>query len=97
MPHFRPVFTLLAVISTVGVQFSTLSAQTKITIGYAAVSPENHPTIHCPGTGNFREVWPRCEDCALSRRADISGEPYFRRDGSRLYRWHVGGGRRGAG
>ena len=38
MFHFRPVFTLLAVISTVGVQFSTLSAQTKITIGYAASS-----------------------------------------------------------
>jgi hypothetical protein len=37
IPNFRPFFTLLAVISTVGVQFSTLSAQTKITIGYAAV------------------------------------------------------------
>jgi hypothetical protein len=41
MAHFRPVLTLLVVISTVGGQFSTLSAQTKITIGYAAVSPRN--------------------------------------------------------
>ncbi len=43
MPRFRPVFILLAVISTVGVQFSTLFAQTKITIGYAAVSPRTTP------------------------------------------------------
>ena len=43
MVHFRRVFILLVVISTVGGQFSTLSAQTKITIGYAAVSPRTTP------------------------------------------------------
>jgi ABC-type nitrate/sulfonate/bicarbonate transport system substrate-binding protein len=53
MPHFRPVFTLLAVISTVGVQFSTLSAQTKITIGYAAVSPRTTPLYIAQEQGIF--------------------------------------------
>ena len=53
MPHCRPVFTLLAVISTVGVQFSTLSAQTKITIGYAAVSPRTTPLYIAQEQGIF--------------------------------------------
>jgi ABC-type nitrate/sulfonate/bicarbonate transport system substrate-binding protein len=53
MPHFHPVFTLLAVISTVGVPFSTLSAQTKITIGYAAVSPRTTPLYIAQEQGIF--------------------------------------------
>jgi ABC-type nitrate/sulfonate/bicarbonate transport system substrate-binding protein len=53
MPHFRPVFTLLAVISTVGMQFSTLFAQTKITIGYAAVSPRTTPLYIAQEQGIF--------------------------------------------
>ena len=54
MPHFRPVLTLLVVISMVGGQLSTSWAQTKITIGYAAVSPRTTPLY----IGILREVWP---------------------------------------
>src|SRR5439155_32679 len=53
MPYFRPVFTLLAVISTVAVQFSTVSAQIKITIGYAAVSPRTTPLYIAQEQGIF--------------------------------------------
>ena len=54
IPHFRPVLTLLVVISMVGGQLSTSWAQTKITIGYAAVSPRTTPLY----IGILREVWP---------------------------------------
>src|SRR5882724_9613214 len=53
MSYFRPVFTLLAVISTVAVQFSTVSAQIKITIGYAAVSPRTTPLYIAQEQGIF--------------------------------------------
>ena len=53
MAHFRPVLTLLVVISTVGGQFWTLSAQTKITIGYAAVSPRTTPLYIAQEQGIF--------------------------------------------
>jgi NitT/TauT family transport system substrate-binding protein len=53
MPHFRPVFILLVVISAVGGQLSALSAQTKITIGYAAVSPRTTPLYIAQEQGIF--------------------------------------------
>src|SRR5262245_1626816 len=53
MSHFRPVFTLLVVISTVSGQISNLSAQTKITIGYAAVSPRTTPLYIAQEQGIF--------------------------------------------
>src|SRR5262245_8037913 len=51
--HFRRVFTLLVVLSIVGGQFSSLSAQTKITIGYAAVSPRTTPLYIAQEQGIF--------------------------------------------
>ena len=80
MVHFRPVFTLLAVISTVGVQVSTCSCPDEDHHRVCGGESKDHPAIHRPGAGNFREVRPRCEDCALSRRADAGREPRFRRN-----------------
>jgi len=51
--HFRPVFILLVIISVVSGQFSNLSAQTKITIGYAAVSPRTTPLYIAQEQGIF--------------------------------------------
>ena len=97
MLHCRPVFTLLAVISTVGVQFSTLCAQTKITIGYAAVSPRTTPLYIAQEQGIFAKYGLDAK-IVLFRGAPtlvaslISGEMEVG-----VYRWHVGGGRRRAG
>jgi ABC-type nitrate/sulfonate/bicarbonate transport system substrate-binding protein len=53
MLHFRTVCTLLAAILTVSVLFSPLCAQTKITIGYAAVSPRTTPLYIAQEQGIF--------------------------------------------
>src|SRR5262245_40639371 len=53
MSHFRPIFILLVVISVAGGQFSNLPAQTKITIGYAAVSPRTTPLYIAQEQGIF--------------------------------------------
>lgn len=53
MPRFRLGFILLAILSMVGVQLSTSSAQTKITIGYAAVSPRTTPLYIAQEQGIF--------------------------------------------
>src|SRR5215470_12871668 len=47
------IFTLVVVVSTVAGQFSNLSAQTKITIGYAAVSPRTTPLYIAQEQGIF--------------------------------------------
>src|SRR5262245_52698583 len=48
-----PLFILVVVVSTVAGQFSNLSAQTKITIGYAAVSPRTTPLYIAQEQGIF--------------------------------------------
>src|SRR5262245_24343611 len=53
MSHFRPIFILLVVISVAGGQFSNSFAQTKITIGYAAVSPRTTPLYIAQEQGIF--------------------------------------------
>jgi ABC-type nitrate/sulfonate/bicarbonate transport system substrate-binding protein len=53
MLHFRTVCTLLAAILTVSALFSPLCAQTKITIGYAAVSPRTTPLYIAQEQGIF--------------------------------------------
>src|SRR5262245_36912376 len=50
--HF-PLFILVVVVSTVAGQFSNLSAQSKITIGYAAVSPRTTPLYIAQEQGIF--------------------------------------------
>src|SRR5215510_3581343 len=47
------IFILVVVVSTVAGQFSNLSAQTKITIGYAAVSPRTTPLYIAQEQGIF--------------------------------------------
>ena len=51
--QFPLVFILVVVVSTVAGQFSNLSAQTKITIGYAAVSPRTTPLYIAQEQGIF--------------------------------------------
>jgi ABC-type nitrate/sulfonate/bicarbonate transport system substrate-binding protein len=53
MLHFGTVCTLLAAILTASVLFSPLCAQTKITIGYAAVSPRTTPLYIAQEQGIF--------------------------------------------
>jgi ABC-type nitrate/sulfonate/bicarbonate transport system substrate-binding protein len=53
MRHIRAVFILIALLSTVLAQLSVASAQTKITIGYAAVSPRTTPLYLAQEQGLF--------------------------------------------
>src|SRR5215470_2720106 len=51
--QFPLIFILVVVVSTVAGQFSNLSAQSKITIGYAAVSPRTTPLYIAQEQGIF--------------------------------------------
>ena len=53
MPRFHLGFILPAILSMIGVQLSTSSAQTKITIGYAAVSSRTTPLYIAQEQGIF--------------------------------------------
>jgi NitT/TauT family transport system substrate-binding protein len=53
MHQFKLVATLCAVIVSAVIQFETASAQTKITIGYAAVSPRTTPLYLAQEQGLF--------------------------------------------
>jgi NitT/TauT family transport system substrate-binding protein len=53
MDHFRSVLVLMAFLLITAAQFSFVSAQTKITIGYAAVSPRTTPLYLAQEQGLF--------------------------------------------
>src|SRR5262249_60343119 len=90
------IFILVAVVSTLAGQFSNLSAQTKITIGYAAVSPRTTPLYIAQEQGIFTKYGIDAK-VVLFRGADVGGKSRFRRNGRRLHGLNVAGGRRGAG
>jgi ABC-type nitrate/sulfonate/bicarbonate transport system substrate-binding protein len=53
MRRFRSVFILITFLLTTVAQLSIASAQTKITIGYAAVSPRTTPLYLAQEQGLF--------------------------------------------
>lgn len=55
MRHARAVFISIALLLTVVAQLSVSSAQTKITVGYVAVSPRATPMYLALEQGSFAQ------------------------------------------